>query len=109
MFDISAIVEAVVTLLALIITGYIIPLLKERLSAENRAKVVNYTEIGVKAAEQMYKKGFINKDERRTYVLNFLKKYNVRLDTVDGIDEIIESIVLTLPHSLVDKKEEKDE
>ena len=106
--DITPIVTALIALLSTVITGFLIPLIKQKTSAENLAKLSQYAEIGVKAAEQMYRSGEIKKEDRKSYVINFLTKHGFSLDQ-NEINELIESLVLSLPHTLVESKDEKDE
>lgn len=48
------IVSLLITLIAAIITGILIPYIKSKLTASQMAQVTKYTEMAVRCAEQMY-------------------------------------------------------
>lgn len=96
MTDITPIISAVITLLGAIVTVFVVPFLKAKLSAEKRQELMTWVEIAVMAAEQLAKAGVIDKDDRKQHVLDFLHKngFDAKLDE---IEEMIESVVITLP------------
>lgn len=108
MTDLTPIVTAAITLIAAILSVFVIPLIRSKVSAEKLQELYTYVRIGVLAAEQLAKAGIINKDERKERVIEFLHK-NGFLVNFDEIEEMIESIVLTLPPLIVDDKGNQDD
>lgn len=91
--DYTALFQAIITLVSLLITSFLIPWLKQKLSAEKRAKLLDYVKIGVAAAEQIYgSKAGLKKKE---YVVSFLLSKGVVFD-VDEVENMIESEVYKL-------------
>lgn len=102
MTDITPIATAVIGVLAAICSAFVIPYLRAKLSAEKRNELMTWVEIAVMAAEQLAKAGAINKDERKQHVLDFLHKNGFDIN-LEEVEEMIESVVVTLP-PLVDKQ-----
>lgn len=102
MTDITPIATAIIGVLAAICSAFLIPYLRAKLSAEKRNELMTWVEIAVMAAEQLTKAGVINKDDRKQHVLDFLHKNGFDIN-LEEIEEMIESIVITLP-PLVDKE-----
>ena len=97
MFDITPIVEAVLALVAVVITSIIIPYIKKKTSVEQQKEIAGWVKIAVMAAEQIYV-GIGRGSEKKQYVLAWLAERNI---TVDGneIDALIESAVFELNNS----------
>lgn len=100
--DITSVAQSVIALSFIIITLFIIPLIKNKLDADNLAELQKWITIGVGMAEQLAKNGVINKDERKKKVLAFLQSKGLTID-LQTIDAMIEAEVLKLP-SLSDAK-----
>lgn len=98
--DLTEIVAAVIALIGSIVTAIVIPLIRSKISAEDRETLYTLAKIGVQAAEQLCKTGVIKKEERKQYVLDFLKEKGYTVD-LDEIDNLIESLVYELPKKLV--------
>lgn len=92
--NITPIAEAVVALLATIITVFIIPYIKSRTTSEQQENVAKWVKIAVEAAEQIYI-GSGRGAEKKAYVMEFLKKYNISLDT-EKLEAMVESAVGSL-------------
>lgn len=94
MVDLTPIFEAVIALVAALITAFLIPFLKEKYGAAKYEKMLEWVTIAVEAAEMIYK-GTGRGAEKKQYVLNFL---NSKGFTVDGesLDAMIEAAVLNL-------------
>lgn len=92
-FDYTELIQALITLVSVIITGFIVPILKQRLSAEKRAKLLEYIRIGVAAAEQIY--GSKAGQEKMEYVMSFLLDRGVVFD-LEEVEAMIESEVYKL-------------
>ena len=91
--DITPIIEALIGLVSLIITGFLIPFLKQRLSNEKRERLRSWISIAVAAAEQLMK----NKSgiEKKEYVVSFLLSKGLVSD-IDEVTAMIESEVYKL-------------
>lgn len=88
--DITPILEAIIGLISLIVTGFLIPYLKEKISNEKREKLRSWVSIAVSAAEQLYasRTGL----EKKEYVVSFLLSKGLVFD-VDEVTAMIESEV----------------
>lgn len=86
------VIKAVFFIIVLVVSGYVIPFLKNK-------NIYDYAKIAVQAAEQIYKESGMGKDKFE-YVRNWLhKKLNI---TDDDLKKIIESAVYEI------NKEKKD-
>lgn len=86
---------ALIPLLGAIITGFIIPLIKEKIGSEKLAKYEEWAVQAVQAAEMMFKEKGMG-ETKKEYVVNFLNKmFNKKrvVITKDQIDVLIESAV----------------
>ena len=95
--DLTQIILALIALLSAVLTGYIIPLLKAKLSVEegkltetqaNMLKLAADT--AVKAAEQYYKSD--EGQKKKSYVLDLLSQQGYQVDAAT-VDAAIESAV----------------
>lgn len=91
--DITPIIQALIALVSLIITGFIIPWLKQKLSNEKREKLKSWVSIAVAAAEQLY--GSKTGLQKKEYVISFLLSKGLVFD-VDEVTAMIESEVYKL-------------
>lgn len=92
-FDYTELIQAIIALVSLLITSFLIPWLKQKISAEKRAKLLDYVKIGVAAAEQIY--GSKAGQKKKDYVVAFLLSKGVVFD-VDEVENMIESEVYKL-------------
>lgn len=104
MTDITPIATSIIALLGAIITVFVIPVLRTKLSAEKRQDLLTWIQVGCKAAEQLAKAGIIDKDERKQHVLDFLNNMGIDI-CLDEVMEMIEAVVNDLP-PFVDSEEE---
>lgn len=96
--DITKIVEAVILLVAAIAEVWLVPLIKEKLATEKRAKLIEYVRIAVKAAEQLYE---INDGKKKKkYVLEYIEGRGFKIGP--EIDAVIEAEVLQL-HAMLEE------
>lgn len=79
MIDLTPILQAVVTLIAALITIYLIPWLKSKTNADQQAQMRMWVEVAVYAAEKLYGAG--HGDEKLAYAEQVLAQHNVKLDT----------------------------
>ena len=99
MTDITPIIEAVFALLAAIITAVVIPYIKNRTTAQQQAEINAWVRIAVAAAEQVYK-GTGRGEEKKAFVLEWLKSHGVTVDT-EKLDALIESAVYDMNNGLI--------
>jgi len=90
----SPIVQAVFAIIAAIITAVVIPLIKSKTNALQQEEIKRWVKIAVAAAEQIFT-GSGRGQEKKRWVLDFLAKYNLKVDT-DAIDAMVEAAVWEL-------------
>lgn len=93
MNDYTKIIEIVISLLSAVITAFILPVLKQRLSAEKAETLKFWVRTAVSAAEQLY--GDKTGNQKKEYVVNFLLSKGIVFD-VDEVCTLIESEVYKL-------------
>ncbi len=93
MNDYTAIIELIITLLSAVMTAFIIPVLKQKLSAEKADRLRFWVKTAVSAAEQLY--GGKTGEQKKKYVVNFLLSKGIVFD-VDEVSALIESEVYKL-------------
>lgn len=95
--NLTPVIEAVIALISVIFTVYILPKLRaylqEKLSAEQRKTLAEVVDIAVKAAEKLY--GSKMGVEKKQYVLNYLENKGIQFD-IDEVENLIESFVYEL-------------
>ena len=96
--DLTPIMEAIVAIVAALITAFVIPWLKQKISNEKLEKIKMWVEVAVEAAEQLYN-GSGRGTEKKAYVVEFLNTKGYTLDA-DGLDKLIEAAVFNLPKYL---------
>lgn len=94
MTDITTIIEAVFALVAAVITAIIIPYIKSKTTANQQEQINTWVKIAVTAAEQIYV-GSGRGEEKKAYVINWLKNHSITLDE-SKLDALIESAVYEL-------------
>jgi hypothetical protein len=99
MFDITTIIEAILALVAVLITGIVIPYIRKRTTTEQQKEILAWVKIAVTAAEQIYV-GSGRGPEKKMYVIDWLADRNITVDT-NKIDAIIESAVYELNNGTV--------
>ena len=92
-FDITGIIQAVITIISAVLTGFFIPWIKTKISAEKSEKLKFWVGVAVKAAEQLY--GSQTGQQKKEYVLSFLLSKGIVFD-VDEVNALIESEVFNL-------------
>ena len=94
MTDLTPIVNAVITLIAAIVTTFLIPWIKSKIDAAKLAQIVEWVGIAVRAAEQIYNESGMG-EKKKQYVLDFLADKGFTLDT-NSINAMIEAAVKEL-------------
>lgn len=95
------IVLAVITLLGVVITSVVAPLIKSKLTKEQRDKIVFWTEIAVVAIEKHYEGEIGQGKMKKEYVTKFLvdtlkiDKYMTPEQLSVIIDAVVEQVVNT--------------
>lgn len=92
--DLTPIANAVITLVALLITTFLIPWLKTKAGAEKFAEIEKWTRVAVNAAEMIYKESGMG-EAKKQYVVNYLNARGYKLD-MDTVETLIEAAVLEL-------------
>lgn len=95
MIDLTPIMEAIVALVAAVITAFVIPWLKGKIDADKLEKIKLWVTVAAEAAEQLYE-GSGRGEEKKAYVVKFLQEKGFTLDP-DSLDKLIEAAVFNLP------------
>ncbi len=93
-FDITSIIEAVIALISAVITVLLIPWIRTKTTESQRQKLVAWTKIAVAAAEQIFK-GTGRGEEKKKYVISFLKGKGITFDE-NSINAAVEAAVKQL-------------
>lgn len=99
MIDITPIIEAVFALIGVVITVIVIPYIKSKTTTAEQQEINAWVKIAVAAAEQIYK-GSGRGDEKKQYVLNWLKEHGITVDE-GAIDALIEAAVYELNNGII--------
>lgn len=94
MTDLTPIVNAVIALIAAIVTTFLIPWIKSKIDAAKLAQIVEWVGIAVRAAEQIYNESGMG-EKKKQYVLDFLEDKGFTLDP-NSINAMIEAAVKNL-------------
>lgn len=92
--DITTIINAVIALIAAVISVFVIPWIKSKTTVQQREQLVAWVKIAVSAAEQLYK-GSGRGEEKKQYVLDFLSKNGFSVNE-DSVNAAIEAAVKQL-------------
>ena len=89
-YDITSIIEIVVALLSALVTTFLIPYIKKKISAEKLVELQKWVGIAVEAAEQIY--GSKTGNQKKEYVVAFLLSKGIVFDTQE-VNALIEAEV----------------
>lgn len=92
--NITVIINAVIALIAAVVSTFLIPWIKSKTTAQQREELVAWVKIAVSAAEQIYIGSGRGADKKR-YVLDFLANNGFTVDT-DSVNAAIEAAVKQL-------------
>ena len=92
-YDIAPVFMAILTLFSVVITSFIIPIAKQKLSEAKREKLRFWVETAVTAAEQIY--GSKTGRKKKEYAVQFLLSKGIVFD-VDEVVAMLESEVYKL-------------
>ena len=91
--NITELLNAIIALLAAVITTFVIPWIKRKVGNEKMTDFLRWVEIGVLAAEQMYQS--FEGEEKKNYVVGLLKEKGFKFSDVE-VSAAIESAVKTV-------------
>ena len=94
MTDITPIATIIIALIFAVITIIIAPWIKSRTTSEQLQQIMSWVNIAVLAAEQLFK-GIGRGEEKKQYVLDFLKSKGYYIDA-EKIEAMIEAEVAKL-------------
>ena len=97
MLNLTPIINAVIALLAALVTVFVIPWLQRKTSAQDREEFLRWVEIAVAAAEQHWDSA--KSKEKKEAVTAFLREQGFTFSESE-IDSAIEAAVLKLHHEL---------
>lgn len=92
-FDFTPIFEAIITVVSLVLTGVVIPYIRQKIGEEKTENLKKMVSIAVKAAEQIY--GSKTGQQKKDYVVSFLFSKGLVFD-VDEVEALIEAEVYKL-------------
>lgn len=91
--DLTQIILAIITLMGMLITRYLIPWIKSKTNEKQYTALVNLAKVGVYAAEQLF--ATEQWKEKKAYVVNLLEENGYTVDAT-AVDALIESMVQEL-------------
>lgn len=92
-FDMTDIIECIIALLSALVSAFVIPYIKSRLSESKRSQLIFWINTAVRAAEQLY--GSKTGKDKKEYVVSFLLSKGIVFD-IDEVTALIESEVYKL-------------
>ena len=98
-FDITPIVEAIVAVVCAVVTCVLIPYIKSKTTTEQQKEINAWVKIAVAAAEQIYT-GSGRGEEKKAYVLEWLRSHGVTVDD-EKLDAMIEAAVYDLTQGII--------
>ena len=106
MIDVTPLAYALIMVLAVLITVYLIPWIFSTTSEKQRKEVEAWVNIACAAAEQLYHTDVIQ--DTKQYVIDFLAKKYLKINP-DELDKMIEAAVLEINKEWAEVAEEKKE
>lgn len=97
--QIDIVVRAIVIVLSVIITRYVIPQLRSNISATKLQQLKSYAEIAVRCAEQIYDSNKDKKEYAIEYITNKANHMGLYL-SYDDIESIVESTVNAIKYGM---------
>lgn len=94
MIDLTSIFSALITLICALISAFLIPYIKSKVSAEKFESIKAWVKVAVQAAEMLYNETGTGA-QKKAYVVQYLNSKGYDLDT-DTLNTLIESAVLEL-------------
>lgn len=97
MIDITPIMEAIITLVFLCITTFLIPYIKSKTTSAQQEQIQAWVNIAVMAAEQLIQGSGMGA-EKKKYVIKWLNEHNITFDA-EKLDAMIEAAVYKLTNN----------
>lgn len=95
--DLTQFIVAILTLAISMVSAFLIPYIKTKVTAEQFNTIKLWVQVAVQAAEMLYV-GSGRGEEKKKYVLDFLKSKGFTLN-MEEIENLIEAAVLELKQS----------
>ena len=97
--DLTEFISAVITLVVVVITTFLVPYLKTKIDENNFAEMYSWVQIAVSAAEMIYS-GPGRGEEKKEYVLQYFNSKGYKID-MESLNVLIESAVLELQQAVI--------
>lgn len=97
MIDLTEILKAIVYLLLAVVSTFMIPWIKSKTTANQRKEMLEWVDIAVSAAQQLYYDA--NGTDRREYALDLLRSQGYDIDDT-AVQDAVEAAVLKLHQKL---------
>ena len=94
MIDLTPLFNALIALVAILISTFLIPWIKANVDEKKQEKMLLWVNIAVDAAEKLYE-GAKRGEEKKAYVLTFLEERGYTAD-MEAVNAAIEAAVLRL-------------
>jgi Na+-translocating ferredoxin:NAD+ oxidoreductase RnfG subunit len=91
--DLTQIILAIIALISAVLTGFVIPWLKNKLTDHQYETLAGLVRVGVYAAEQLFTS--VMWKEKKQYVVDLLQENGYKVD-VTAVDALIEATVREL-------------
>lgn len=95
--NITEVLRAFVYLIAVILTVFVVPAIKNKVNAQEMESFLKWVDIAVAAAEQLYDAA--DGSKKKMYVMNYLSMKGFSVETAE-LDLAIEAAVNRLHHEL---------
>ena len=92
--DLTPIINEVIMLITVIITAFLIPWIKSKTTESQQCSMISWARIAVAAAEQIFT-GDGRGEEKKQYVMDFLKEHGFKIDET-SVSNLIEAAVQEL-------------
>ena len=92
--DMTQVIVALIGLVGVILSSWLIPLLRSKTTEQKWANAMFWVRLAVKSAEQIYNQQGWG-EAKKKYVEEFLKEHNIKLDD-QQVDVAIEAAVLEI-------------
>lgn len=96
-FDFTPIFEAIITIISLILTGFVLPFVRQKIGEQKTETLKKWVSVAVQAAEQIY--GSKTGQEKKEYVVSFLLSKGIVFD-IDEIEALLEAEVYRITNKL---------
>lgn len=106
---INLLFKAIISLLSILITGFLIPYIKNKIGEQKFAKIIEYTDLAIRTAEMIF--SVEEYREKKEYVLQYviskLNEVGIML-TSEDVNNLIESEVNRIKYSVNYTKDKED-